>query len=279
MASDDEKGVYIQENCASDLAFLFAESELDLKWQYEVVKAGYKTIARYVGLEDSKEKLREVFKSDFGLDAAADPASRLQVTISVNVWEHARAQAKREAEVRAEASALGLPKPVQAPERTAMHQLVEKKFGKLSEDEVPGPTYLTSKAAELEQNDPQASPMDEVVSIEDGDDWTFGVSSDAAGAFRTVRKTMKVSFPASPEEYRKRLRVEANVWLFLATKHTNRPWLSDLIPADFEKLAKHILGKKVAEFEIILRNGQKGPKVPWEVVLKYELEVRKMRFT
>ena len=43
-----------------------------------------------------------------------------------------------------------------------MRRTVEARHGKLPDDEVPGATYLAAKLEEVEQNDPQATPLDEI---------------------------------------------------------------------------------------------------------------------
>ena len=69
-----------------------------------------------------------------------------------------------------------------------MRRLVESRFGRLPDDEVPGPTYLATKLEEFEQNEPLASPLDEVVSLEDTVDYDYTVGLDPAGAFKALRK-------------------------------------------------------------------------------------------
>ena len=136
---------------------------------------------------------------------------------------------------------------------------------------------------EVEQNEPRASPLDEVISIEDGDEYSLGATIDIAGGLRVTRQKAKSSMPGTPEALRRRLRVESNAWLYLSTKFGNRPWLSSLTPRPFLKLADHILGKRGAELEVASpaadnRTEQVSIKPPWQLILSYEYEVRKRAF-
>eukprot|EP00972_Heterocapsa_arctica_P034573 5089943-Heterocapsa_arctica.AAC.1 len=76
---------------------------------------------------------------------------------------------------------------------------------------------------EIEQNVPQALPLDEIVSV--GDEYSLGANIDITGGLRVTRQKAKSSMPSTPEALRRRLRVECNVWLYLSTKFTNMPWL------------------------------------------------------
>ena len=74
---------------------------------------------------------------------------------------------------------------------------------------------------------------------------------DAKGNLRAVVKNKKkVDFPKEPEHYRRRLRVEANLWKMISTKYTNKPWLQGDIQGAFDQLTEYILGEKVLELGI-----------------------------
>jgi hypothetical protein len=281
--TQEEMAKYVAENTDSDLAFIFADSEVGILYQYKIVVAGFRTLKRFSALEESRAALRAALLADFGLDPASSLEARLNVTLIVNAWEAAREQVTREIQMRAEAKALQQPRPVGHTERTAMRRVVEARYGKIPDDEAPGAAYLALKMEEVEQNEPRASPLDEVISIEDGDEYSLGASIDLAGGLRVTRQKAKSSMPGTPEALRRRLRVESNVWLYLSTKFGNRPWLSGLTQRPFMKLADHILGKKGAELEVATpasdnRTEQASLKPPWQLILSYEHELRKRAF-
>jgi hypothetical protein len=72
------------------------------------------------------------------------------------------------------------------------------------------------------------------------------------------------------------MRIERNVWLFLASKFTNRAWLQNLTPSIFESYTDYFLGRKVHLLEGCRADGTKyDVNPPWSIVLNYELECRK----
>ena len=87
-----------------------------------------------------------------------------------------------------------------------------------------------------------------------------------------------------PQQLRKRHRIEANLWAYLAAKITNKTWLADYSADIYARLTDHILGKRCAELEINLTTAETAdgpnlaPKPPWSLVLSYEYQLRKAAF-
>jgi hypothetical protein len=128
----------------------------------------------------------------------------------------------------------------------------------------------------MENNDPTASPLDEVSSMTDLDLSTAIPGWDASGRSQLFRKRAKGSLPLSPEAFRTKMRVERNLWLFLSLKFTNRAWLVGISPRVFDDYVDYFLGKKVMLLEICNADGGKySLNPPWAIILSYELECRK----
>jgi hypothetical protein len=129
---------------------------------------------------------------------------------------------------------------------------------------------------QLEDNDPTASPLDEVSSMADADLSATVQGWDNSGRSQLFRKRAKGSLPLTPEAFRTRLRVERNLWLFLATKFVNRPYLAGMTPSIWEEWTDYFLGSKVYLLEIMRPDGTKSSlNPPWNIILSYELECRK----
>eukprot|EP00972_Heterocapsa_arctica_P019239 2837857-Heterocapsa_arctica.AAC.1 len=56
--------------------------------------------------------------------------------------------------------------------------------------------------------------------------------------------------PTASEQFRRRIRIEAHLWRFIAAKFTNRAWLLGLTRDTFDRYVDYILGKKFATIEI-----------------------------
>ena len=135
---------------------------------------------------------------------------------------------------------------------------------------------------ECEVDEPRASPLDEVSCIEDEELQSLTTTLDPSGRIIVTKKRAKGHLPEDPEQLRMKLRVECNVWLMMAAKFGNRRWLQGLTPQDFTKFVDYFLGKRVYSLEVpCTKDGGQATeplRPPWQVMLRYELECRKLAF-
>ena len=278
MATPTEQKQFVSENVSPGLAFIFDDVELQPDVQYKIVKAGYKSVRRIAAIDDGQAGARAALKQLAGIEDADNPEQRLTLTILVDIWNICRVTAEKEIEAKAQATVAGATKPISNNDRTAMKKIVEKSRGPkttLPDDEVPSQVYLTAKVDEVEQNEPRASPLDEISHTEHRTEADLSIGLDPKGVVKTFRKALKVDMPSDTESYRKRLKVEANLWLMLASKYINKPWLSDLDQRDFENFVEYILGKKVLN---VFSDSPYPRQAPWSLVMSFELRLRQEAF-
>ena len=264
----------------SDLLFTMTDCGVPLSAQWRLIRTGYTTLRKFSGIEDTRATVRASLVLDLGLDplAVGDPGREARMTLAtlVTAWESAKDRLGKETQIRTEAKALGVTRQVDVIDRTAMKRAVEAVFGKIPLHESPSSDYLSHKMEQLEDNDITASPLDEVSSLIDADLSATVPGWDNAGRSQLFRKRAKGSMPLTPEAFRTRLRIERNMWLFMATKFLNRPFLVGLTPAVFEEWTDYFLGGKVLLLEIVHADGTKHPlSPPWNIILSYELECRR----
>ena len=255
----------------SDLLFTLTESAVALPQQWRLIDLGYCTLRRFSGIEDSRAAVRQAMVLDLELDplavGAAGQEARLGLSAVVTAWETAKAKLEKETQMRVEAKVLGITRQIDSLDRTSMNRAVETLFGPVPLHESPSADYLSHMMEQLEDGDVRASALDEVSSMTDTDLSATVPGWDNAGRSQLFRKRAKGVLPLNPEAFRTRLRVERNMWLFVATKFTNRPFLVGLTPQIWDEW---IL------IEIMRGDGGKQPlNPPWNIILGYELECRK----
>ena len=283
--TDEEMKRKLKERSSSELLFALSECGVPLKWQHElVVNCGYNCLRLVAGIEETREKVRAAFIDELKVTDAI-PNHRLILASLVSSWEVSREQMHREIQLRAETKALAIRRPVGSTERSQMKKLVEDSTGvKMPESSTPSPEYLATKVEEVENDEPLASPLDEVVSMEDAHQ--ASMTQPSAGSnllhlseIHLVRRKLKVQLPQTPEALRMRLRTEANCYLMLSARFTNRSWLSGLTQEDFNKWTDHFLGAKCNEMRIARADGsQSFLHPPWSIVLSYEYTCRRRAF-
>ncbi len=282
MATPAQMQEWIGSNAGSDLVFIWEENDVPLAIQYALGMAGFKTLRKFVGLEDDKTKVRAALVADFALDPGAAVGNRLILSSIVTAWEIAQLQLSKETLMRAEAKVSRLPRPISNQEQISMRRLVEIKFGVIPASEQPSSEYLSTKLEEVESNNPSASRLDEITSMEDGESQSLTAQVGPTGSITVLHKKSKSTMPVGPEAFRMRLRFEAHLWLFLAAKFANRVWLVGLTPQHFSRYADHFLGTKCNGLSIPCgstgSDSSQAVNPPWQVVLNYEYACRKGAF-
>ena len=278
-----EQRALIKNEVESDLAFLWEDSGIELGEQVKLAQAGYKKLRTFVGLADTKPEVRIALAAPpFDLDPAVQgalPRIRLQIACILSAWDGASQMASRESSLRVEAKSLGVTKPVSMPERKAMKRVFEDAHGKIPASEQPSALYLSQKMEEIETDEPSASALDEISSLDDICHSATSSGLDPVGRVLITTKKVRGSLPSNPEQFRMRLRVEANTWCYLAGKFTSKQYLRDLTPALFQKYTDYFLGPKCNSMEVPDSLGRMTPlHPPWQVVLSYELACRKAAF-
>lgn len=264
----------------SDLLFIWGESRVPLMYQFDLINLGYSTLRGFASLDDSRAAVRVALAAELALDVAAAPPAgpnaRLALSSLVAAWEISREQFNRELQLRAESKVLKIVRPVSTTDRAGMRRAVETLFGKIPNREAPSTDYISQKLEEIEQGEMIASPLDEVTSQTDIESPNVTANIDISGKVQILRKRAKSTLPGNPEELRLRLRVERNVWLYLATKFNNRPFLIGLAPSHWDIWTDYFLGHRVMLLEIPTPDGTRVPlHPPWQIVLSYEFECRK----
>ena len=116
-----------------------------------------------------------------------------------------------------------------------MRRTVELAHGVVPNQEFPSVDYLSAKMEEVEQDEPTASPLDEVTSVDESDTQAMQASVDSDGRIRITKTKHKGKLLSTTEEFRMKLRVEGTTWMLLAAKYANRGWLQGGTPADWSR--------------------------------------------
>jgi hypothetical protein len=264
---------------SSDLRYHFAEIGVDEDVQAAVYRGGFTSLRLFAGLDETRAAVKACLANDFGLDAAADLATRRRVALVLAAWESSKDQVLADDRCKVEARSNHLPRPVGTTEHAAMRSAVEAALGPLREAEVPSKSFVGLRLEQVDNNEPKVEDLREVTSVEDGEsEYMMSVIDHASGAVKVKRGTISASAPLTPEDLRMRHRRIGLAWCFVLTKHTNRPWLLGTSVEDYRQLSDHVLGAQVKGLESKSESGQVICKPSWAQVLHYDYEVRKFAY-
>ena len=192
--TDADKRAEITEKAAADLQYVLEDSQVPLDLQYRLVQH-YTTLKVFAAMADTAADIRTAAQTDFALDPAASPEARASAAKLVSAWNLAKDLAAKEKELFAESKILGAPRILQHSERQAMVHAVETAYGRLQESEIPA-----NKLEEVENGEPIASPLDEIVSKQEKNTSSLQTSLDAAGHLRVTKVKGKGKMPESTED-------------------------------------------------------------------------------
>ena len=158
----EEQRAWLQASVAADLTYIWRVMGVNLDCQYDLGQ-NYKNVALFAALADTRQEARTALGRDLGIDPAANAGVRAALAAIVAAWQQAYYDtADKERGLKAEARALGLPKPLLQTEMQAMRLAVGRNLGPMDEKEEPSPDYVALKLEEVEGGDLQASTLDEV---------------------------------------------------------------------------------------------------------------------
>ena len=273
---------YLKDNVDADFVFLLEEHGVELALQYAIGQH-YKSIRTFAAFTDDRAGARTAITADFGVrpDSAAD---RAKIATVITAWEASKLIREEEAKLRAEAKVMGVQKPLASSDRAAMRIALETVRGySVPESEEPAPEYLAHKLEQIENGEPTASYLDEVISRKESNSLQLQTSLDNQGRLRVMRQKPKGRLPQNTEELRGKLRLEAATWVMLSAKCRGRAYLQDVQLAHFDRYLEFLLGDKCYSMQVATsaptssaaHAERQALNVPWNVLLQYEFELRK----
>jgi len=143
----------------------------------------------------------------------------------------------------------------------------------------PGRAYLESRLEQLDDGELEAEPLSKVTTVALEQESVAshtgaGVDVRRDGLLHVVKGKRTAPLPLGPEQFRAVMRVMALHWEMVHLKGAGRAVLKDYSTAVFEKHVEYILGDEC------LLIGEANPTMSctpsWELLMKYELEIRKL---
>ena len=192
----------------------------------------------------------------------------------MSAWRIGKDLVASQTTIENEACAAGIPQPINPPDARALREGYVALWGPLDDTEAPGRFFLGAKIQQITENLPVLEKLEEVASIDDGDDEAFVPVYTDFGALKTRRgSVVKVPRPRDSDELRRRHRIICNGWLMGSLRHVKREWLDGLTKESWSRFTDYIVGPNVKGFN----TGNGTPN--WDdVVMVYEEACRKKAY-
>ncbi|OLQ03582.1 Anthranilate N-benzoyltransferase protein 2 [Symbiodinium microadriaticum] len=258
---------------SSDLRFLLTHHKVTADVQAKLYDNSIDTVAKFAAFVSDATDLREVLKTDLGIDPASSLSLRAQAASLMVAWETAKARVKTQAEAEATNEVREWAKPIPQTDYIAMRQAFATQFGDLEDKHIPAKEYIEKKLHELETGEFRAEPLTEVISRDEVDPDVLLPRWNASGTLSIAKGGSRTTAPSGPEQLRLRLTVLQNALIMIKLKHPGRAELADVTFAVFERYKDYLLGDYCYGLRSSEESGSLIP--PWPLILSYEHAIRK----
>jgi len=262
-----------------DLAYLFDELQISEQVQANISEREIRKLGVFAKVEPSEDSFREWLKSDPDLDPQRSVGERVVVAKQAEAWEAARQRASTTRKLDAEARVSGQAREMLKGTHLALRRACARAHGAVEDRRCPGRAYLENRLEQLDDGELEAEPLSKVttVALEQESVSTqtgAGVDVRRDGVLHVVKGKRTAPLPLGPEQFRAVMRVMALHWEMVQLKGAGRSVLKDYSIAVFEKHVEYILGDEC------LLIGEANPTMSctpsWDLLMKYELEIRKL---
>ena len=270
----EEKKV-LMDKANSDLKFLLEREGVDADMMSMIFECGIETIKHFAYMVKDTDELRQVVKDDFKVDIAEGGlAARVRLSKLSSAWSTAKVRASKLAEAEADSETRCEPKALPTTELAGMREAFERRWWKLEDTKVPGKTYLEKCLERVEKGDLKAEPLSEVLNLDEDNSDLLQTVFAKDGTLRAVKTSNSVPLPSGPEQLREKITLLGTAWLFMGTKHAQRPYFQDLSPQVFNEYLDYLLGEFC--FKLVAKDfmGTEVSSPRWAQLLQYEHAIR-----
>ena len=227
-----------REKARADLLWLFDRNEVPGGVQDHMIFHGIKSVKVFSQIASSPVELKELLKTEFGLEAT-HMEKRVTLAAILVSWEAARCRAAKVAEQEAEAELMRKPKIIPSGDFAAMRRALEEIEGKLEDQHCPALAYIEMLSKRIERGEYRPESLEEVVDVtQDEPDELNPVWDPAKGTMKAVRPAPRRPLPKDTEELRERIELMGAGWIMLAKTMPNAACLQGLTMKFFTEYAR-----------------------------------------
>ena len=220
--------------------------------------------------------LATVAKDLLGLDVSLGGDETIKFAQLFLAWQSASKRIKVQDEMDAESSVHKEPKPVPLQELQALRAKFEDQYYKMKETEIPARGSLEDLFEQLDAGELRPMALRHYGSKADDEDVEIGsLQLGKAGVVKIKRNKVETAAPSTLEEFRAKVVLMANHYLFAKFRYPNKQMLQRINPFTFLDYLGYITGKHVAQLESLTVDGVTLHKPSVKLILNYEYQMRK----
>ena len=261
----------------SELVFVLDNAEVPKALQAKIAAAGITSCAVFSAVESNIEGLKELVKTDLGMDPKEGIANKVAFAKISNAWEACQTRGKKRRNEEAEQRIGDL--PLRLPKAT--HLVLKKAFTdlhkELDEKQGPHPDYIEAKLQQLEEGELTTERMQDIVCVfndDGGHDVGFVVHTD--GTMKARRSAgKKGTIPKTTEDLRNKFKIVKHMWEYVRLKSPALSFLRAFDMDIWDRYADFLLGETVFGLQLDSETVGTTIRPSWALLLEFDFEFRK----
>ena len=282
MTDEQQKG-FIAE-LSEELAALLDDRDVPTWLQARIAFAGCKKLGTFGRIDSTDTAVREWIIDTLEVDPKADPLNRSAIATVIDAWQASKKRLDRRDDVEAEERATKVQKTIPKKDYVRMKMAYAKAHNSnksLQDYETPFHEGFETTCEQLEDSEILAEDLREVASekeIQKDPDDAMTPVYQRDGTTKWKIKKNQVPPPKDAEAFRYRMRLLSVKWVMLKDKYPNNALLQTITTSTFNAFADFILGPEIVGLDAKDASGASIVKPAWQIILSYELEVRRKAF-
>ncbi|CAE8592677.1 unnamed protein product [Polarella glacialis] len=255
------------------------ENVLPLRLQAKIAQKGYTSMALFSVMAAGRVELEARAVRSFLLDPAAtsltpDQVDLVEITTAklVAAWMEAKQRFEEHNKLNSASRASNLPMIIPKALLVSLRGRFEALHGRISDKVYPCAHMVEVRIEEVEEGTLSATPLEEVICVELGQD-TFSSDSVSIHGVRFRKAPKAIAAPKNTEELRTRFKTLAMAFVLSSFKHTSTLWLRTVSMEAFAEYVEYLLSEHVASYQ--LDQDELSLKATWSTALGYDLAMRK----
>ena len=242
----DEKIALLEPELQSLLDSRRVDSDIQAKLQ----ESGVDSLSMLAAIAISRDELRIFAKDSLSVDGATRAEDVVKFATLFLAWQSATNRIRVQDELNSELASQKQPKAIPPVEMFSLKAQFEKLYYKMKDAEVPAKASFEDLCEQLDAGELRAMLLRHFGSKADDEEVEAGtLQLGKSGQVKIRRSRIETPAPSNLEEFRTKITLMANHYIFARLRYSNKGMLNDVNPFTFLDYVGYLTGKHVAQME------------------------------
>ena len=261
---------------APDMQGLLDQRGVAKDLQAGLYDLGITNLAMLSAVAMDRKGLEGLAKASLGVDSETRPTDAVRFATLFLAWQSAKKRITVRDEQDAEAEVQRAPKPIPGVELQLYRAEFQKRFYKLKDAECPGKPSFEDLCEQMDAGELRAMSLRHFGSRNEDDDAETGnIQLGKSGTLKIKKAKVETANPGNLEEFRTKVMLMINHFIFARFRFPNKEVLSDITPFTALEYLNYICSKDVAQMESQSVEGVTMHRPSLKLIIHYEYQMRK----